>query len=603
MKHSLTLIAAAALLIPAHAQMSPRAEAPLIDHLREVNAQWNVQHPVLMDGERIVHFNSEAERIAMHLHLVREQLNARTPEGLSADQLAQRMDLLEDLNAYADRGLFPQNYVLPYRNPVFIDPHNTACAVGQLMIQSGHRDLAERIDAEMELAYVHDMHRTDVDEWAQEHGFTEDELAWIQPGYSPSIPWNTLGTGTDGTVTTLLELGNGNLLLAGTFTTAGGGAVQNVALWDGAYYAPLGSGVIGETECAIEFNGTIYLGGSFQNQLSDLAMWDGTNWTYANIFPGMSPRTHALHVHNGVLHAAGEASGFAGTDDAVKRLVNGYWEQVGSYFDATVSALATHDGKLVAAGAFTTIEHPFEPVLMHCATIDSADWTNLAIGLDAPVHALLDVNGTLYAGGDLYANIVIKFGLASLAPNSTGWDLLLPTHDQYMPAGPGPTHIDALTYHDGSVYLGGDFNVYSWMTNGSHVARYSGPDMVEPLAVLDAPVHDVCVLGNDLVMGGAFSATYSYIASTDLSTGLVEASAPSAHIYPVPAQEVLNIELPATITQARVRITDGSGRVVRGWQIVSGTRQTLAISDLAPGAYVLEMDADTPMRAVPFTKR
>jgi len=350
MKHSLTLIAAAGLLLPAHAQMSPRAAAPLIDHMREVNAQWDTQQPLLIDGARTVQFNSEAERIAMHLNLVRAQLMARTPEGLSAAQLSERTDLLNDLGSYAKRGLFPQNHVLPFRNPVFIDPHHTACAVGQLMIESGHRDLAERIDAEMELAYVHDMHRTDVDRWAQEHGFTEDELAWIQPGYSPSIPWNTLGNGTDGPVTTLLELGNGDLLLAGTFTNAGGIPVQNVALWNGAYYIPLGNGIVGLAECATEFNGTLYLGGSFQNDLMDLALWNGSTWSYENVFQGMNPRTHALHLFNGALHAAGEASGFAGTDDAVKRLVNGYWEQVGSTFDATVSALATHDGRLVAAG-------------------------------------------------------------------------------------------------------------------------------------------------------------------------------------------------------------------------------------------------------------
>ncbi|MBK8339573.1 MAG: hypothetical protein IPK99_06000 [Flavobacteriales bacterium] len=604
MKHSLTLIAAAGLLIPAHAQMSPRAEAPLIDHMREVNAQWDTQQPLLIDGARIIQFNNEAERIAMHLHLVRAQLMARTPEGLSAAQWSERTDLLNDLGSYADRGLFPQNHVLPYRNPVFIDPHNTACAVGQLMIESGHRALAERIDAEMELAYVHDMHRADVDAWASAHGFTEDELAWIQPGYPPSIPWNTLGTGTNAPVTTLLKLGNGQLLVAGSFTTAGGSSAQGVALWDGANYNPVGSGVVGLAECAVEFNGAIYLGGSFQNDQMDLAVWNGSTWSYENIFQGMSPRTHALHVFNGVLHAAGEASGFAGTDDVVKRLVNGYWEQVGSTFDATVTSMATHDGRLVAAGYFTTIEHPLEPLLMHCAALDSLDWTNLALGLDAPVHALIDVSGTLYAGGDLYANIVPTFGLASLAPNSTTWDPLLPNHNMYMAVGLGPAFIGSLAEKAGTIYFGGTFQLYVGLVEGMNLGRYLGqPDQVEPLVWLDAPVLDVCVLGNELVIGGDFSVPYSHVAITDLTTGIHAHELVSAQVYPVPAQEVLNVALPAGIAQARVRITDGQGRIVGQWRTVTGPQHALAIEDLSPGAYLLEVDADTPMRAVPFTKR
>lgn len=50
---------------------------------------------------------------------------------------------------------------------------------------------------EMETAYLRDMHRTDVLDWATEHGFTEEELAWIQPGCPARrcaldlIPWCT----------------------------------------------------------------------------------------------------------------------------------------------------------------------------------------------------------------------------------------------------------------------------------------------------------------------------------------------------------------------------------------------------------------------------
>ena len=147
-----TFLLAGLFPIALFAQLAPQRPASLNQHMVEVNKEWRSMDPLLAGGDRIVHFSSEAERIAMHLHLVRATLEVRTPEGLGADQVAARATLLEDLDAYADRGLFPQNDLLPYRNPVFIDRFNTACAVGQLMIESGNAALAVRIRKEMYLS-------------------------------------------------------------------------------------------------------------------------------------------------------------------------------------------------------------------------------------------------------------------------------------------------------------------------------------------------------------------------------------------------------------------------------------------------------------------
>ncbi len=596
--------------IALRAQLAPQQPAPLRTHLQEVNHRWAVMAPEAPDGGEPVRFGDEAERIAAHLHRVHRHLQAHAPEGLSAVQADRRQRLLDALDAYAGRGIFPQNHVLPFRNPVFIDPYGTACAVGQLMIESGHRDLAERIDREQEPAYVADLLASaafggSIARWAGDHGFTAEELAWIQPGYPPTIPWSTLGTGTDSSVTTLLPLGNGALLLAGGFTTAGGAPATRVAVWDGSGYSTLGAGVSGAAGCAAAHNGMLYLGGSFEGGQADLAVWDGTAWSYANVFPGMAPRTHALHVHNGVLHAAGESSGFAGTDDVVKRLVNGTWQPVGSPFDATVMALATHNGQLVAGGAFTTLESPLEPVLMHCATIGGGDWQNLALGLDAPVHVLLSANDTLYAGGALWANIVPTFGLARLAPGSTTWEALLPGHAGYMPDGLGPDHIKALAHHQGKLYFGGSFTLDQMMSNGSNIGRFHGtPDAVEPLAWTDAPVHALAVLGNALVMGGDFALTHAHVAITDLNVGLGDGTRPVAGLHPSPTDAVLELRFPEAVRAGTVlRITDPSGRTVQDHAASGADRQQLDVRTLAPGAYWLRVGTDGRWRPAPFIKR
>ena len=108
--------------IMANAQLAPTTEARLNDHLLEVNAQWRVMDAAPPGGERAVRFENEAQRIATHLHMVAAYARAHTPEGLSAAALSERTTLLQKLDAYADRGVFPQNHVLPYRNPVFLDP-------------------------------------------------------------------------------------------------------------------------------------------------------------------------------------------------------------------------------------------------------------------------------------------------------------------------------------------------------------------------------------------------------------------------------------------------------------------------------------------------
>ncbi|HOY30235.1 MAG TPA: hypothetical protein PLR96_14795, partial [Flavobacteriales bacterium] len=324
MKRNL-LLSTLLLSTAAFSQLAPNAPVPLLDHMREVNAEWR-SYPSSSDATPVT-FNSDTERIAQHLHLVREHLAQHTPEGLSAAQVHERSQLLEALEAYADRGVFPKNYVLPYRNPVFIDPHGTACAVGQLMIESGHADLAMRIDAEMEPAYIHEIDLPEAGEWAKAHGFTADELAWIQPGYPPAVPWFVLGEGTNGTVEEVLTLANGDLLVVGQFTDAGGTACNGAALWNGSSYTALGSLPEGVVNCTIEHAGELFIGGSFNGGQIDLLRWSGGGWTGESVFDSKAGEVTALLSHDGMLYAAGGASGIAGVDYSMQVLQEGEWLQ------------------------------------------------------------------------------------------------------------------------------------------------------------------------------------------------------------------------------------------------------------------------------------
>lgn len=596
--------------IMANAQLAPTTEARLNDHLLEVNAQWRVMDAAPPGGERAVRFENEAQRIATHLHMVAAYARAHAPEGLSAAALSERTTLLQKLDAYADRGVFPQNHVLPYRNPVFLDPQGTACAVGQLMVESGNSALAEDIRAGLNLGYLHDILADEhfaapVSQWAADHGFTADELAWIQPGYPPNIPWYTVGSGTDSTVTELLRLQNGELLAAGEFLTAGGTPAARVARWDGAAWHALGTGVLGHVTSAIEFNGAIILGGIFGN--NDLATWNGTTWAYSTAFPSKLPEVTALHEHQGSLYAAGSTTGFAGTSYEVKRLVNGNWEQLGQSLNGYIHALESFDGTLVCGGAF--LGDPFEndTSVYHVARLDNGIWTQMADGLDGAVRDLLAHQGQLYASGDCVSEVQTHFGLARLAADATAWEELMPNLEQYIYSPlDGMVGINAmLPDPDGTrIHLGGDFLTGQGMVMGYGLATFNGaPDAVSVLGEFMGSVQDLELLGSSELVAGGTSFPLAHIASTDLTLGL-PGSTPGTtlQVWPNPVTDALRIDLPASLKVTGIEVADASGRVVRN---ITNFAQggTVDTHGLASGAYTLRIRTDKETLSARFVKR
>lgn len=614
MKPSVLLSLSFCASLTAQAQLSPRTDAPLFRHMQQVNAQWQTMLPALAQDDAIVHFSTEAERIAKHLHLVAAHLRSTSPEGISAEAASKRAALLNDLDNYADRGLFPQNHVLPYRNPVFIDPHGTACAVGQLMIESGHRDLAESVSKEMNLAYVHEIKRADVAHWASQEGFTEDELAWIQPGYPPTLQWSALGGGTNGPVKVMLNRPDGSVLVAGEFTEAGGVAVQNVALYQSGGFVALGEGVAGTITCGAVSGTDIYLGGYNLNGINDLAHWDGSQWEYSTVFDGKMPIIFALHVLNGTLYAAGETQGFAGADEYVKRNAGTGWQALPGNFTAPVRCLGSHDGQLVAGGEFDGITIG-DPVLQaqHVATLGPFGWTQLGGGLDGPVLSLLDDQGTLYAGGRMFANIAPLFGLARIGEGSDTWEQLMPNLVNYVTGGPGPAEVRALLSDGDHVYIGGDFGMEQFTLMGQHLARFLGtPDNFEPLAYFNGPVD---ALASDpfisdafgLYAGGEFTQnvgdTVPYLAETILISGIHETSGSTGlELFPNPASERLTVIVDQAFTgDAKLDIVDANGRTVLTRTLKDRTTN-LDIKSLGTGAYTVRVIAEGHKRSLPFVK-
>ena len=59
---------------------------------------------------------------------------------------------------------------------------------------------------------------------------------------SDSQVWQTMGTGTNGDVNAMVVF-NSDLIVAGSFTVAGGQLVNRIARWNGTSWLPLGLGM------------------------------------------------------------------------------------------------------------------------------------------------------------------------------------------------------------------------------------------------------------------------------------------------------------------------------------------------------------------------
>jgi len=125
----------------------------------------------------------ERLRLQAHLAVVEQFLRQRDGLSLTPAQRARRTELLDALHRYWKDGRFPENTEVPGRSPVFMDANGRLCAVGHLIAESAGREVAEAIDQDYHLAYIHNIDSAGLNAWAERNGFTLRELALVQPTY------------------------------------------------------------------------------------------------------------------------------------------------------------------------------------------------------------------------------------------------------------------------------------------------------------------------------------------------------------------------------------------------------------------------------------
>lgn len=285
---------------------------------------------------------------------------------------------------------------------------------------------------------------------------------------APAQTWSGFGPGVGDWVYATAEF-EGDLIVGGKFTSAGGVAANHVARWDGSSWSALGTGVDGDVWALCVYQGELYAAGDFYyadgQEVKFLARWDGAAWVEMSGGANSSVRT--MCVWNGLLVVGGYFTSVDGPKNYVAAWDGSDWEALGAGVGGSqgqVLGLAAWNGDLYATGFFTTAGGaPANRV----AKWNGTTWSALGSGLNGIGYCMTArANGVVVGGG---------FGTAGGLPasdvafwNGTAWS-------GYGSGVGGGTYgiVLAVAEYDGDLMAGGIFTTAGG-ASAANVARWNG---------------------------------------------------------------------------------------------------------------------------------
>ncbi len=298
-----------------------------------------------------------------------------------------------------------------------------------------------------------------------------------------------------------LTLYNGQLIAAGSFTSAGGVACSNVASWNGSTWQPLDGGITGGTASTLTvYNNQLFAGGVFTTAggvtCSHIARWNGSAWQAVSGGITNSTGVYGLGVYNGQLIASGSFATAGGVPARyIARWDESGWQSMGTWAIGTnyyVDSQAVYNGQLIVGGNFLSAGGV---ACNFIARWDGANWRALDSGMNSNVRALLAHNDQLVAGGNFTtAGGKVCNYIASRNKTST-W--------QPMGSGMNGT-VYALALYNDQVIAAGAFTTAGGATC-NRIARWDGSAW-QPLGTgLGNTVYALTLYNNQLVAAGGFT--------------------------------------------------------------------------------------------------
>lgn len=345
-----------------------------------------------------------------------------------------------------------------------------------------------------------------------------DGTAWQTVGSGVALAGGWLPFSTS-TVRAMCEW-QGELVVAGTFDSAGGVPANNIARWNGTTWQPLGLGlsVLGgdaDVRALAVYNNELYATGTFETAdglvANGIARWNGAQWaacgTGLGAFgPGLVGSGQSLRVVGSELLVGGDFFFADGVPaQCIARWNGTSFAPMGAGFDGAVSAITEYGGQVVVAGTFAFSGST--PVWGTAAWTGSS-WQLLGSGGPVPQITSLQVIGNdLYAGGAFAAP-----GQGIARWNGLAWSGIGGVTGVF--SGSIGSVVLALGTHGQNLLVGGEFTRAGQPPSGAtavcstNVAVFDGASW-QPMGSgrgIHGQVFEVLPYGSDWLALGAFEA-------------------------------------------------------------------------------------------------
>lgn len=596
--------------------------APLFDHLFSINEQW-AHYKTAASGSSIS-FENDIQRIQKHLELVVSHLRNVETESLTIDQVTKRSALLDTLRNYAAASVFPTNSYHKKRTPYFIDIYNVYCAVGYLIKASGHDDLANRIHDEHNYNYIKDIKTPGLLEWADAHGFTVDELAWIQPSYRGNPLVNYAG-GTNGAVR---KIGNHQFLavsrsssvniVIGDFTKLGNEDCNGIGYYFEEEWHCMGEGLDG-TILDFESGGFLDSVGVAGNFMHNNKQYGVAFYTYPKGWKFLeNPRDEEMiataiislrpkRVVAYYLPKQNKTELWELKDDVFTHHItlNGRVNTYGDYYTSNPNLA---DG-IVVGGAFdsytqisNSTQHTSHNLLMMYGKYSSeTDFEPIDKDVHDTVHAIYNFGTATYIGSR--CDTILGNGKNCLTKFVNGSFLPVITSDMLQTQGKKcPCEIrDVVAFKSSGLLIGGNFPSSDMGYSNTNLAIYDLlSNYFDPLGTLTGPVNSIFFDGYNYIFGGEFSDQDRFDKSLanlgkyfDPPTVVPEPSNGIA-IFPNPANNQFVIQSSESMPFSQVSISTLSGQTILDQRYGDHvTQQSVDVSHLSPGLYLVSATASS----------